>query len=58
MVGALAIGKKAVKFGYKRYGLPGAVMAGGVTAIGYIVVKRALRSAVDQDTVTSAINTE
>lgn len=51
MVGVLAIGKKAVTFGYKRYGLPGAIMTGGATAVGYVVVRRALRSTIDQDSV-------
>lgn len=58
MVGVLAIGKKAVTFGYKRYGLPGAIMVSGATAIGYVVVKRALRSTIDEGSITSAINTD
>lgn len=34
MIGPLVAGKKAAKFGYKRYGLSGAVVAGTGAAVG------------------------
>lgn len=58
MIGAFTIGKKAVKFGYKRFGIPGAVASGGAALAGYVVVRRALKSSVDSDGVDSAINAE
>lgn len=45
MVGPLAAGKKAAEFGYKRYGLPGAVVAGTSAAVGTAIVIKKLRSA-------------
>lgn len=58
MIGKYTLGKKAVKFGYKRYGIPGAVASGGVALAGYLVVRRALRSATraDSDDVASAVD--
>lgn len=56
MIGAYTIGKKAVKFGYKRYGVPGAVATGGAAMIGYVAVKRALKSSADGENVDSAID--
>ena len=44
MFGAYTLGKKAAKFGYKRYGVPGAVASGGMALAGYVVVRRALKS--------------
>ncbi|ELY49765.1 hypothetical protein [Natronorubrum bangense] len=60
MIGALSLGEKAVTFGYKRYGVPGAIASGGVALAGYVAVRRALRSATnaDEDTLESAIDTE
>ncbi len=60
MIGALSLGKKAVTFGYKRYGVPGAIASGGVALAGYVAVRRALRSATnaDEDTLESAIDAE
>ncbi|WP_435154099.1 hypothetical protein [Haladaptatus sp. DFWS20] len=56
MIGPLTIGKKAAKFGYKRYGIPGAVVAGGAGTVGYLAVKRAVKSAVKRESVDSAID--
>lgn len=56
MIGPLTIGKKAAKFGYKRYGIPGAVVAGGAGTVGYLVVRRAVKSAVKGKSVDSAID--
>ena len=58
MIGAFTVGKKAVKFGYKRYGIPGAVASGGAVLAGYVVVKRALKSSTDSGNVSSAIDAE
>lgn len=56
MFGAYTIGKKAVQFGYKRYGIPGAVASGGAALAGYVVVRRALKSSTDSGDVASAID--
>lgn len=56
MFGAYTLGKKAAKFGYKRYGIPGAVASGGAALAGYVVVRRALKSSTDSENVTSAID--
>lgn len=60
MIGAYTIGKKAVTFGFKRYGVPGAVASGGAALLGYVLVRRALRSATaaDDDSLTAAIDAE
>ncbi|MFC6904226.1 hypothetical protein [Halalkalicoccus tibetensis] len=64
MIG-LALGKKALKAGYKRAGIPGAIATGSAAAIGYVVVKRALKSntnggsidaAIDADRIRSAVD--
>ena len=57
MIG-LSLGKKAVKYGYKRAGIPGAIATGSATAVGYVVVKRALESNTSGETVDSAIDTD
>jgi len=56
MIGAYTIGKKAVTFGYKRYGIPGAVASGGAALAGYLVVRRALKSSTNDGNVDSAID--
>ena len=56
MLGAYTIGKKAVKFGYKRYGVPGAVATGGAALVGYVAVRRALKSSANGENVESAID--
>ena len=60
MIGALTVGKKAVSFGYKRYGVPGAVASGGVVLIGYVAVRRALQAATeaDEDSLGAAIDAQ
>lgn len=58
MLGAYTLGKKAVKFGYKRYGIPGAVASGGAALAGYVIVRRALKSSTDSNDVSSAIDVE
>ncbi|MCL7416852.1 MAG: hypothetical protein M8354_03300 [Halalkalicoccus sp.] len=42
MVALLAILKKAATFGYKRYGVPGAVVSTVLALWGYRFVKKAL----------------
>ncbi|WP_049888511.1 MULTISPECIES: hypothetical protein [unclassified Natrinema] len=56
MIGAYTIGKKAVTFGYKRYGIPGAVALGGAALVGYLIVRRALESSTNDGRVDSAID--
>jgi hypothetical protein len=56
MIGAFTVGKKAIQFGYKRYGIPGAVASGGVALAGYVLVRRALRSATEGEDVEAAID--
>lgn len=56
MIGAYTIGKKAVTFGYKRYGVPGAIASGGAALAGYLVVRRALKSSTSDGNVDSAID--
>lgn len=57
MIG-LSLGKKAVKYGYKRAGIPGAIATGSAAAVGYVVVKRALKSNTSGENVDSAIDTD
>lgn len=45
MIGAFTAGKKAAQYGYKKYGVKGAVVAGAGGAVGMIAAKKALRSA-------------
>ncbi|WP_440765226.1 hypothetical protein [Natronorubrum sp. DTA7] len=58
MLGALSVGKKAVSFGYKRYGVPGAIASGGAALVGYVAVRRALQAATeaDEDSLAAAID--
>jgi hypothetical protein len=57
MIG-LSLGKKAVKYGYKRAGIPGAIATGSAAAVGYMVVKRALTSRTNDENVDEAIDTD
>ncbi|WP_143423163.1 hypothetical protein [Halegenticoccus soli] len=52
------MGKKAAKFGYKRYGVPGGVVAGGAAVLGYLGAKRALKSAVARNDVPPTVDAE
>ena len=60
MIGALSVGKKAVSFGYKRYGVPGAIASGGIVLVGYVAVRRALDAATDanENSLGAAIDAE
>jgi hypothetical protein len=44
MFGKLTAVRKAAKFGYKKYGLPGAIVAGVGGLVSYQFVKRKLGS--------------
>ncbi|WP_122087940.1 hypothetical protein [Halalkalicoccus subterraneus] len=57
MIG-LTLGKKALKFGYKRAGIPGAIATGSAAAVGYVVVKRALKSNTSGGNIDAAIDTD
>ena len=39
-IGPLVVGKKAAQYGYRAYGLPGAVVAGAVGVIGVLAAQR------------------
>lgn len=45
LLGPLTVGKKAAAWGYRKYGLPGAVIAGAVGIGGYLAVRSAIRDA-------------
>lgn len=44
MIGGLTAVRKAAKFGYRKYGLPGAIVAGLGGLVGYRFVRRKLGS--------------
>ena len=44
MIGTLSAVRKAAKFGYRKYGLPGAIVAGVGGLVSYRFVKRKLGS--------------
>ncbi|WP_207592198.1 hypothetical protein [Halomontanus rarus] len=46
MLGALSAGKKAATYGYKKYGVPGAVVAGTGGAVGVVVAKKGAKALV------------
>lgn len=46
MLGALSAGKKAATYGYKKYGVPGAVVAGTGGAVGIVVAKKGAKALV------------
>lgn len=47
MLGALSAGKKAATYGYKKYGVPGAVVAGTGGAVGIVVAKKGAKAIVE-----------
>lgn len=49
MIGSLTVGKKAAKYGYKAYGVPGAAIAGAGGAIGVAVAKKGAEAVVETD---------
>lgn len=49
MLGPLTAGKKAAEFGCKRYGLPGAVVAGLGAVIATAIGVKKIRSAITKD---------
>lgn len=57
MIG-LTLGKKALKFGYKRAGIPGAIATGSAAAVGYALVKRSLKSSTGEENVDAAIDAQ
>jgi hypothetical protein len=54
MIGSLTVGKKAAKYGYKAYGVPGAAIAGAGGAVGVAVAKKGIQAAVETDAEASA----
>lgn len=49
MLDAFTVGRKAAKFGYKKLGIPGAVIAGAGGAAGYVMFKKKAKSAVKDE---------
>lgn len=47
MVTTLAIARKAMKFGYKRYGVPGALVSALIAVMGYRYLKKQLRMSLE-----------
>lgn len=45
LFGPLTVGKKAAAWGYRKYGLPGALAAGVVGVAGYLAVRSTIRDA-------------
>ncbi|XVH33608.1 hypothetical protein ACNS7O_16965 (plasmid) [Haloferacaceae archaeon DSL9] len=50
MIGPLTVGKKAAEYGFKSYGVPGAVVAGAGGVAGTIAVKKGVEALVDAET--------
>lgn len=50
MLGPLTVGKKAAKFGYRRFGKVGAVAFGAVAVGSYLVARRKFKSLMGQQT--------
>jgi hypothetical protein len=46
MLGPLTVGRKAAKWGYRKYGLPGGTATGAAGVAGYVVAHRKVRRAV------------
>lgn len=57
MIGMAAV-RKAAKKGYKRYGIPGAVVAGGGALLGIRFVKRKFLSGGGGDTETDSTDSQ
>ncbi|SIR57529.1 hypothetical protein SAMN05421858_2903 [Haladaptatus litoreus] len=53
MLGPLTVGKKAAKFGYRKFGKVGAVAFGALAVGGYFVVKRKIKTAMSGDSTTT-----
>lgn len=49
MFDPFTVGKKASKFGYRKFGIPGAVVIGAVAVAGYFVARKKVKSALKGD---------
>ncbi|ELY58019.1 hypothetical protein C491_09499 [Natronococcus amylolyticus DSM 10524] len=58
MIGAFTVGKKMLLFGYKRYGVPGAIVSGAIFVAGYVAVRRALSGGANADSLDEALEAE
>ncbi|GAA0222310.1 hypothetical protein ACFFQF_08135 [Haladaptatus pallidirubidus] len=56
MVGPLTVGKKATKFGYRKFGKVGAIAFGAIAVGGYFAVKRKIKAMVGGDQTTADEN--
>lgn len=48
MIGPLAAGKKAAEFGYRVYGVPGAVIAGAGGVASVVVAKKGIEAIAEE----------
>lgn len=58
MIGLLTAGRKAVTYGYKRYGVPGAIAGGGLVVVGYVAIRRAIDAAADSERINEVVDVE
>ncbi|AGB37353.1 hypothetical protein [Natronococcus occultus] len=58
MIGAFTVGKKALLFGYKRYGIPGAIASGAVFLAGYVAVRRLLSGSANAESLEDVVEDE
>lgn len=49
MIGAITVGKKAAKYGYRKYGVPGAVVAGAGGVAAVVAVRNVVESRTETD---------
>jgi hypothetical protein len=45
MLGTITVGRHAAKWGYRRFGLPGAVVAGVAGVVGYRALRKRVKTA-------------
>ncbi len=57
-LGPLTVGKKAAKYGYRRFGKKGAVVFGIGAAAGYLVLKKKVKSMLKGETTDSSSSDE
>jgi hypothetical protein len=45
MLGTITVGRQAAKWGYRKFGLPGAVVAGVAGVVGYRALRKRVKTA-------------
>lgn len=58
MLDVFTVGRKAAKYGYRKFGVPGAVVAGVGGAVGYRAVKKTAKSVLERRAESDAVETE